>query len=73
MLNKNISIESFTKELAKQQRQNDANRRGFEDAIAKMKQEHEEAAAEWYAQQQKIEKQHKDEVQELIEKNIQLQ
>lgn len=73
LLNKNISIESFTKELAKQQRQNDANRRGFEDTIAKLKQDHEAAEAEWQAHQAKIEKQHKQEVQEMIEKHIQLQ
>lgn len=63
MLNKNISIESFTKELARQQRQNDANRRGFEDTLAKLKQEHEEAASEWAAQSAKTDKLHKAELQ----------
>jgi site-specific recombinase len=51
LLNKNISIESFTKELARQQRHTDSTRRTYEDAIAKLKQEQEQAQTDWLAQQ----------------------
>jgi hypothetical protein len=45
LLEKNISIESFTKELLKQRKQSEANERRFEDLVAKVKQESEAAIA----------------------------
>lgn len=40
LLEKNISIESFTKELLKQRKQTDQNERKFEETISKLKQDH---------------------------------
>lgn len=65
LLEKNISIESFTKELLKLRRTAEVNERKFEETMAKQKIEFEDIIKEKEREMNKLEQYHKQDIMSL--------
>lgn len=65
LLEKNISIESFTKELLKQKKNSDMTERRYEEILANQKIDFEDQIREKEKELARIEKYHKEDIMQI--------
>lgn len=73
LLEKNISIESFTKQLLKQRKEFDSSVRKFEESALRLRQESEELVREKEKEVTRLEKDHREDLSEFKKREIDLE